>query len=214
LSEPVPTTPRQLQAHLVLVLIWGAVFFALAWFWLDDLQQAYGWYVDRWFLTLPRPVIWFVRYCHFLFYAFYVAVAVLGWRLSERRFLQAGLIYLVAQLLIAFLLVKLLKMALGRPRPFLDYLDPAPWQPWTWNSQFEAIPSGHSADAAVGLAVLLRFFADRRLRLAGLGLAILVGLGRVIQGQHYFSDIIAGAVIGYLGTSLLAWWWIKRAKIG
>jgi membrane-associated phospholipid phosphatase len=38
------------------------------------------------------------------------------------------------------------------------------------------------------------------------GAAVLVAVARVATGQHYLSDVIAGAVIGILTTRALAPW--------
>ena len=39
--------------------------------------------------------------------------------------------------------------------------------------------------------------------------AALVGVARIVTGQHYLSDVVAGAVIGVLVTRALAPWLLR-----
>ena len=59
---------------------------------------------------------------------------------------------------------------------------------------YASFPSGH-ATTAFATALLLAFWYPRQ---AGLfiGLAVLVGLSRVMLGAHFPSDVLAGAVLG------------------
>ena len=63
--------------------------------------------------------------------------------------------------------------------------------------------SGH---AAAGFALIGFYWTTRRRRwlIAGIALGSLVGLGRMIQGGHFFSDIVFAFWAVYLIASLLA----------
>jgi len=182
----------------------------LAWGWGDDWHRSQAWFINRWFQALPPALKFAIRHGHWLFYLGYALLLVAGWRKGNKRYVQAVLIYLAAQLVFALALVQVLKIALGRPRPYLEFQAPADWRPLSFDTQHQAMPSGHSADAMVGASVLIRFFASPWLRAAGLALALLVAASRVLQSQHYPSDVIAGCLIGYLGGTCLAWWWTRR----
>jgi membrane-associated phospholipid phosphatase len=59
---------------------------------------------------------------------------------------------------------------------------------------YASFPSGH-ATTAFAAAVVLAFLYPRQTR-AFLGLAVLVGLSRVVLGAHFPSDVLAGATLG------------------
>jgi undecaprenyl-diphosphatase len=80
-----------------------------------------------------------------------------------------------------------LKALFARPRPeVFDHLD------YTWDLSF---PSGHSAQNAC-LYLLLALLVHRRIAWAGVPLAILIGLSRVVLGVHWPSDVLAGWLEG------------------
>lgn len=91
-------------------------------------------------------------------------------------------------------LANALKWAVGRPRPELDPLS-------TFSGQ--SFPSGHTTAAAatylalalVASAVIGR--ADRRLLVSvAVGVAVAVGGSRVLLGVHWFTDVVAGLLLG------------------
>jgi undecaprenyl-diphosphatase len=96
-----------------------------------------------------------------------------------------------------------------RPRPYethpaADHLLSAP-------TPDPSFPSDHAAAAfAIAFAVLA---FSRRGGLVFLALATLIGLSRIALGMHYPSDVIAGALIGWVAAMLvtsLGSTWILR----
>jgi undecaprenyl-diphosphatase len=93
----------------------------------------------------------------------------------------------------------LLDRVFERTRPFvasanIHLLVPTPL------SQF-SFPSTHTA-AAFAMAIGL-LSGNTRIGLWAVVLALLVGLGRVLVGVHYPTDILAGAVVGALAFSFV-----------
>lgn len=94
---------------------------------------------------------------------------------------------------------KLLKQTTSRPRPFqvrqdvllsgtpLDYF---------------SFPSGHTLHAVAFGMVVLQYYPQ--LFPIVYPFVVLVGVSRVVLGLHYPSDVLAGAVIGYLIVMLYA----------
>jgi membrane-associated phospholipid phosphatase len=109
-----------------------------------------------------------------------------------------------------------LKLLIGRPRPKFDdpgtFLFPGgqyelsiqgenvlrhAWQIGSGiSSDLWSMPSSHTA-AGVALAVFLAGVYPK-LRPLGIFLATIVGVARVLLGAHYLSDVVAGAILGYL----------------
>jgi undecaprenyl-diphosphatase len=81
-----------------------------------------------------------------------------------------------------------------RPRPFADHPAVLLLPP----SHDPSFPSDHAAFVfAIAVAVYL---SHRRAGLVALMIATLVGFARVYVGEHYVSDVLAGAVIGALAA--------------
>jgi undecaprenyl-diphosphatase len=87
--------------------------------------------------------------------------------------------------------------AIKRPRPFMTVFDPLlPIHgliPPPLNTSF---PSGHTATAfAIAAAI---YFANRKLGIVAIVIALLIALGRIAVGAHYPSDVIGGIAVGLL----------------
>lgn len=165
-----------------------------------------------WFHGLPAAVQVLVRSGLWVFYLGYglLVLRALWQRSWERpgdRSLWAGAAYLTAQLLFSFLVVRVLKIGLGVPRPDAPLTD---WQPMTLDNDYNSFPSGHSADAFAGYGVIDRLASSTWLKAVALVAAAIIALGRVAQFQHHLTDVIAGAWIGYLGAQAAVTMWAGR----
>ncbi|HEU4962566.1 MAG TPA: phosphatase PAP2 family protein [Bacilli bacterium] len=117
--------------------------------------------------------------------------------LLQRDLRDVG-IDLALSLICSTLIVTLCKKLLPRRRPYLKLLKVRTVGALWKDASF---PSGHSAAAFAKATVLAAF-------LPGWGtllylLATVVALSRVYLGQHYPSDIVAGAGLGITTASLL-----------
>ena len=81
----------------------------------------------------------------------------------------------------------LLKLIFSVPRPAVDRLV---------GVSTYSFPSGHTT-VAFSLAVLLSNM-NEGLRIYLFGVAVLVGFSRIYLGVHYVTDVVAGAVVGYI----------------
>jgi len=85
----------------------------------------------------------------------------------------------------------------ARPRPFVFH----PAHVLGTRSTDPSFPSDHAAFAFAAASGLC--FADRRAGILGLALALLIAFSRVFVGEHYVSDVAAGALIGVAATLLV-----------
>lgn len=71
-----------------------------------------------------------------------------------------------------------------------------------------ASPSGHAAAAAAayGGMIGLLFGSVRRAALAGLAVAIPIGVSRVVLGDHTPAEVIVGGMVGTVGAGAFAAW--------
>ena len=120
-----------------------------------------------------------------------------------------------------FLACQVLKMLVGRPRPFLQdpwgftgpwravrfrpLADSAPAYAWEfWRNGIAALwsmPSSHTA-AAMALSLFL-VHVYPRLRPLAASIVVVVGVGRVVTGAHYPTDLLIGALLGYVVSAPL-----------
>ncbi|GAA3748540.1 undecaprenyl-diphosphatase [Spinactinospora alkalitolerans] len=107
------------------------------------------------------------------------------------------LLVLTAWLATSAIAVKALKELLGRERPVDQLIQ----------ETSPAFPSGHAAYAAVlGMAVVAVAVRHRGWALVGaLLFTAVMGWSRIYLGVHWFSDTVAGALLGW-GIALVTWW--------
>jgi membrane-associated phospholipid phosphatase len=91
------------------------------------------------------------------------------------------------------ILVQILKHLIGRARPRMTL---PPWEHLgpSFDSDLHSFPSGHTTTSFALAAVLAHRFP--RQAWIFYSLAGLVGVGRVVGGSHYPSDVLAGAILG------------------
>ena len=110
---------------------------------------------------------------------------------------------------------QLLKMAVGRARPYVDPVNSADFKlgrGFPNHDRFESFPSGHSTAGFAFATVITTRVARRDPRLAKwlgpilYGAASLTGLARIYQNQHWAGDIVAGAAVGTIsGLAVVRW---------
>jgi lipid A 4'-phosphatase len=109
----------------------------------------------------------------------------------------------------AGLAVDVLKILVGRTRPKLLFADGI--YDFTWfglRADHWSFPSGHAATVAALMTALWCLW-PRPLWLYVAGTA-LVAASRVITGQHFLSDVVAGAAIGVIVTRTIAVWMLRQ----
>ena len=128
----------------------------------------------------------------------------IGWLRKTKAWQQAGIDGLVAHGL-AGIAVQILKHLIGRPRPQWTHQDAFEFGP-SWQGGLDAFPSGHTAATFTVAAVLARYFPEWK----GLwyGAALFVGAARVVQGSHFPTDVLGGAVLGFL----IGYVWARALK--
>jgi undecaprenyl-diphosphatase len=99
---------------------------------------------------------------------------------------------------LALLVNKVVSSAWHRDRPFVTHHVAHIWGPHKTDASF---PSDHASAAfAIAVAVVL---LDPLVGVAFLVLAVLIAVGRVVVGEHYPGDVIAGALIGSTAAVLV-----------
>lgn len=128
----------------------------------------------------------------------------IGYLRKNKAWQQAGIDGLLAHAL-AGLAVQILKHLIGRPRPRWTHQEAFEFGP-SWQGGLDAFPSGHASASFAVAAVLARYFPEWR----GLwyGGALYVGMARVVGGSHFPTDVLGGAVLGFL----IGYVWARALK--
>ncbi len=125
--------------------------------------------------------------------------------ISENKQLETGAYEAVGGLVIATAGTEILKKLVNRPRPYQTYNNIYPDEIDLSNS----FPSGHTSVAFASATSLFLVTKKWYLGIPALGWATAVGYSRIYLGQHYPSDVLAGAVVG-AGSAFASHWIHKK----
>lgn len=140
---------------------------------------------------------------YFLIIAFISLLFFLTYQ--RRQKIKIILTVFVSMMIARFGVVNLIRFFYHRTRPFTDHSV----NQLIVNNNF-SFPSGHAAlFFAMAMAI---YFYNKKWGLWFFAAAVLMGLGRIIAGVHYPSDIIGGAVIGAF-TASLVFYFSKKLEI-
>jgi undecaprenyl-diphosphatase len=141
----------------------------------------------------------FTHWGIYLFYLIFAVILIYAFIQKNQKLVKIGLAYMKAQFVFSLIVVRLLKILLGRARPGYD----PEFAFFETSFKYNAFPSGHSADAFVSgvfLYYLLKQSPYTGYRFLPLIFAFLIAVSRVFVSSHYPSDVAAGMVIGILGA--------------
>ncbi len=105
-------------------------------------------------------------------------------------------------ILIVGLITQIIKHVVGRPRPnYTNFEDVFSFKSFTLESNFHSFPSGHSSTIFIVCFILVSVLP--KLRYFFYFLASVVAFSRVIVGAHFFTDIVAGAILALILFKIL-----------
>tara|TARA_R100000365_G_scaffold3617_1_gene12711 strand:+ start:59 stop:940 length:882 start_codon:yes stop_codon:yes gene_type:complete len=119
--------------------------------------------------------------------------------------------YIFATIAISGLVTVVIKRIIGRARPmYLEDLGVLHFQPFElldWS--FHSFPSGH-ATTAVAFALVLRTLTNGRFHGWLIAFGFAIGLSRIVVGDHYLSDVIAGSFVGLASAIVVRDYFVTR----
>jgi undecaprenyl-diphosphatase len=119
----------------------------------------------------------------FIWITLFISIALIITNHSIKKFILTILVGAISNVI--------LKTLINRPRPF---------ETLQINSNIltnmSSFPSGHTMIFFVMIPYLSKTFP--KIKIIIWTIAIFVGISRIYLGVHYFSDVIAGAIFGYL----------------
>lgn len=122
------------------------------------------------------------------------AAGLHGWATGDRRGIDCLVDGLEASIITSVFVVPVTKYVIGRSRPDQATGHSDSYSPFTFDS---SLPSGHTAQAFTAAAVLACSYDHAPwIALPAYLTATAVGVARVVENEHYVSDVVAGAIIG------------------
>lgn len=116
--------------------------------------------------------------------------------------LQETTVLMVKSLVITGLVTSVLKVAIGRERPYVDG-DPDEFKPFSFDPDYMSMPSGHSSSIYAMMTVLAKQYDDWYIKIPAYVFAASVTAQRINTDKHWSSDILIGSTIGYFVGSLI-----------
>jgi len=111
--------------------------------------------------------------------------------------------------IVTALVAQILKRYFDAPRPklyFKDSLDRIHFVVGTDQLTLHSFPSGHTVSAFTTAIVITYLCRNKFWGLPLFLLAALVGYSRMYLSQHFFEDVTAGSVIGFVVTAIWLYW--------
>ncbi|MDC2979171.1 phosphatase PAP2 family protein [Pelagibacteraceae bacterium] len=105
-------------------------------------------------------------------------------------------------ILVVGIVTQILKHIVGRPRPnHTNFEEPFDFSFFTFDSSFHSFPSGHSSTIFIVCFILAATFP--KLKYFFYFLASVIALSRVVVGAHFFTDIVAGAMLALISFKII-----------
>ena len=118
-------------------------------------------------------------------------------------------IFLGLSLITTGLITQLIKHIVGRPRPSYTSFDGGlEFNFFNLNSEFHSFPSGHTS--TIFVVALMASFLLPKLKYFFILLAVVIAFSRIVVGAHFFTDVVAGITVAYLGVKITKLFLEKR----
>ena len=183
--------------------------------------------IDAWEIAqMPKrgtPSLWWIRiltdfgkdeYVLAVLAALLIAIAVVSPALRGiQRSLLLGLgtrlQFIFCAVAFSNLITEVLKYCIGRGRPFVGgEANAFHFSHFAGNPAYYSFPSGHATTAfALALAVSAVW---PQARVAMAIYALIIAMSRLVLLAHHPSDVVAGAMVGIVGTVFVRYWFAAR----
>lgn len=204
--------PRKLTRHIIKVILASLALAVIAGYFFDQQVSAYFANPDikatirgpaRILTDMGLSEYYFILSLGIWVLAKWVAPHIAALKSHSNRvdfYRRWGLNFFVA-LLVCGAITHIIKFTAGRQRPHkTPDFDPFVFTPFTTHWHWHSFSSGHSQ--VIFTAATMMSVAFPRFRWFWIPFAMLICVTRIVVHDHFLSDIIFGACVGYVGTLL------------
>jgi undecaprenyl-diphosphatase len=150
--------------------------------------------------ALTRAVDWFSDYTQYAFFAVWLIVLIRALKEKNKKLTRKVLYFILAELVFATVVVRILKVSVGYPRPKAA-LKGATMTPFSLRSDHNSFPSGHTVTIAIaGSCTAFQTKSDFIVPLLMGVILAGIGFSRIYLGSHHILDVSAALLIGALGN--------------
>lgn len=216
--------PKKLTRHLIKVIVISFIFALIAMYFFD--QKVSAFFAVREVKESIRAPARFLT--DFALAEYWLILALMVWAFAKwvaprtkmfdgyaekiEFFRRWGLNFFAAQVF-AGIVTHVIKFSVGRQRPHKSPdFDPYVFTPMTTHWHWHSFSSGHSQ--VIFTVATMMSVAFPKFRWFWIPLAVLICLTRVVVHDHFVSDIIFGACVGYVGSLLSMYWMQLKTKAG
>ena len=115
--------------------------------------------------------------------------------------LKIDSIFFFLAIVVTGFLTQIIKHALGRPRPNYSIIENnLGFDFFSLNSSFHSFPSGHTS--TIFVVALCFSLLLPKIRYFFIFFASIIAFSRVVVGAHFFTDIVGGIVVAYIGFKI------------
>lgn len=138
-----------------------------------------------------------------------VAPALRGLRRSMLLGLGTRLQFIFFAVAVSNLVTEILKYVIGRGRPFVGgEANPFHFSHFAGNPAYYSFPSGHATTAFALAMAVSAVWPQARVAMAVY--ALIIATSRLVLLAHHPSDVVAGAMVGIVGTVFVRYWFAAR----
>jgi membrane-associated phospholipid phosphatase len=183
--------------------------------------------IDAWEITqMPKrgtPSLWWLRivtdfgkdeYVLAVLAAMLIVIAIVapalrGVRRSMLLGLGTRLQFLFCAVAFSNLVTEVLKYCVGRGRPFVGgEANAFHFSHFAGNPAYYSFPSGHATTAFALAMAVSAVWPQARVAMAIY--ALIIAVSRLVLLAHHPSDVVAGAMVGIVGTVFVRYWFAAR----
>jgi len=183
--------------------------------------------IDAWEIAqMPKrgtPSLWWLRivtdfgkdeYVLAVLAALLIAIAIVSPALRGiRRSLLLGLgtrlQFIFCAVAFSNLITEVLKYCVGRGRPFVSgEANAFHFSHFAGNPAYYSFPSGHATTAFALAMAVSAVWPQARVAMAIY--ALIIAVSRLVLLAHHPSDVVAGAMVGIVGTVFVRYWFAAR----
>lgn len=124
---------------------------------------------------------------------------------NRKKYTIRIVLIFVLHAIVLLLFKQVLFKSAGRPISFFDNPELLHFVEGVDVHSRKSFPSGHTASAFAVSTVLAFMYRSRIVLVSSLFIALFVGISRIYLLQHFYFDVVVGAIIGFLSSIIISY---------